>query len=337
MWARDPDTGATNALYANVPNHPDEFNGADNLQFSADWPGYVRAALDDLNGGTSVIAAGTLGRQEPPGDVNDYSEVIPQGQFVVNAIQRAMAKATPLTDDTVAGTESYMDTLADNDDLLAGIGSGRRRRACIDAFEICTIPRSKTPRTSTTPTTTSAPTCPPCGSATSSIRPTRARRSPRSTRRSPIPSRRPLDERRRHGRRHARLLLPARQLHRPAVRLERFRALQRRPGPGQDNADLGPPTPRRSGSRRPPPSRCSRRTTPRSPTSPASSSIPTRSSRRIPRSASTDRRPSRRTALRPSSVTSAGTSATARPVRRRPGTASTTRSPGLAPTTSWRP
>ncbi len=118
MWARDPDTGATNALYANVPNHPDEFNGADNVQFSADWPGYARAALDELNGGTSVIAAGTLGRQEPPGDVDDYSEVIPQGEFVVNAIQRAMAQATPLTDDTVAGTESYMNTLADNDDLL---------------------------------------------------------------------------------------------------------------------------------------------------------------------------------------------------------------------------
>jgi hypothetical protein len=143
MWARDPDSGATNALYANVPNHPDEFNGNDNDQFSADWPGYAREALDDLNGGTSVIGAGTLGRQEPPGDVNDYSEVIPQGEFVVNAIQLAMAQATPLTDDTVAGTESYMDTLADNDDLLLGIDLwGPSGGACIDAFEICTIPRS---------------------------------------------------------------------------------------------------------------------------------------------------------------------------------------------------
>ena len=44
MWARDPDTGATNALYANVPNHPDQFNGEDNLGFSADWPGYARRA-----------------------------------------------------------------------------------------------------------------------------------------------------------------------------------------------------------------------------------------------------------------------------------------------------
>ncbi len=143
MWARDPDTGATNALYANVPNHPDEFNGTDNVQFSADWPGYARAALDRLNGGTSVIAAGTLGRQEPPGDVDDYSEVIPQGEFVVNAIQRAMAQATPLTDATVAGTESYMDTLADNDDLLLGIALwGPTSGGCFDDFELCTIPRS---------------------------------------------------------------------------------------------------------------------------------------------------------------------------------------------------
>jgi PKD repeat protein len=143
MWARDPVSGATNALYANVPNHPDQFNGADNMQFSADWPGYARSALDDLNGGKSVIAAGTLGRQEPPGDVDDYSEVIPQGEFVVNAIQLAMAQASPLTDDTVAGTESHMDTLADNDDLLLGISLwGPTNGACVDAFEICTIPRS---------------------------------------------------------------------------------------------------------------------------------------------------------------------------------------------------
>ena len=142
MWARDPDTGATNALYANVPNHPDQFNGADNVQFSADWPGYVRSALDGLHGGTSVIAAGTLGRQEPPGDVDEYSEVIPQGEFVVNAIHRAMAQATPLTDNTVAGTESYMETPADNANLLQGIALwGPTGGACIDQVKLCTIPR----------------------------------------------------------------------------------------------------------------------------------------------------------------------------------------------------
>lgn len=143
MWARDPDTGATNALYANVPNHPDQFNGEDDLEFSADWPGYTRAALDELNGGTSVIAAGTLGRQEPPGSVVEYSEVEYQGQIVVNQIQRAMAQATPLTSDEIAGSEKYLSSLADNSDLLLGMNLfSPPVGACIDAFEICTIPRS---------------------------------------------------------------------------------------------------------------------------------------------------------------------------------------------------
>ena len=44
LWARDPATGATNALYVNVPNHPDQFDGADQKQFSADFPGYVRTS-----------------------------------------------------------------------------------------------------------------------------------------------------------------------------------------------------------------------------------------------------------------------------------------------------
>lgn len=146
MWARDPQTGATNALYANVPNHPDQFNGEDNLAFSADWPGFARRKLDELNGGTAVIAAGTLGRQEPPGSIPTYDEVIPQGQYVVNQIQRTMAKATPLTSDTIAGTEAYLLTPADNEDLLLGMNLFKTfNGACLDSEEICTIPRSTSP------------------------------------------------------------------------------------------------------------------------------------------------------------------------------------------------
>ena len=51
LWARDPATGATNALYVNVPNHPDQFDGAGQQQFSADFPGYVRHKLDIALGG----------------------------------------------------------------------------------------------------------------------------------------------------------------------------------------------------------------------------------------------------------------------------------------------
>lgn len=146
MWARDPETGATNAVYASVPNHPDQFNGGANGMFSADWPGYARRALDELNGGTTVIGPGTLGRQEPPGSVNTYEEVIPQGKIVANAIQRTLAQATPITDATIAGSEQYMQTVADNDDLLFAMNLyNPPAGVCVDAFEICTIPRSTVP------------------------------------------------------------------------------------------------------------------------------------------------------------------------------------------------
>jgi len=145
MWAKDPETGATNGLYANVPNHPDQFNGEDADAFSADWTGYARKKLDELNGGTAVIGAGTLGRQEPPGSDPSYNEVIPQGEYVANEIQRTMAKATPLTTDTIAGSERYMQMVADNSELILAMNLyAPPFGACIDDFEICTIPRSTT-------------------------------------------------------------------------------------------------------------------------------------------------------------------------------------------------
>lgn len=149
MWARDPRTGATNGLYANVPNHPDQFQGRryPSPVFSSDWPGYARRALDELNGGTSVIAAGTLGRQEPPGSNPLYEEVIPQGQYVANEIQRTMAKAAPLTDGSLGGSETPISFLADNAALTGLIDTFNPANPldlvsnCFGAQ--CSIPRSK--------------------------------------------------------------------------------------------------------------------------------------------------------------------------------------------------
>jgi len=146
MWARDPQTGATNALYANVPNHPDQFRGEAHNKLSADWPGYARKALDAQNGGTAVIAAGTLGRQEPPGSVNTYDEVIPQGEYVANEIQRTLAKATPLTSDEIAASEKHFTFAADNAALINLIEGYRPPNgACLDGVGYCAIPRSKAP------------------------------------------------------------------------------------------------------------------------------------------------------------------------------------------------
>lgn len=146
MWARDPKTGATNAIYANVPNHPDQFRGEAHNKLSADWPGYARNMLDAQNGGVAVIAAGTLGRQEPPGSVNTYDEVIPQGEYVANEIQRTLAKATPLTSDTIAASEKHFLFEADNAALIGLIEGYRNpQTACLDSLGYCPIPRSKAP------------------------------------------------------------------------------------------------------------------------------------------------------------------------------------------------
>jgi PKD repeat protein len=142
LWARDPATGATNALYVNVPNHPDQFHGANQKQFSADFPGYVRRKLDATIGGTSVIAAGTLGRQEPPGQIETYDEVERQGEYVADAIQLALADARPLTSNVIASTESSMNTTADNAGLLQLMQLNAMGPACYSGK--CTIPRAIT-------------------------------------------------------------------------------------------------------------------------------------------------------------------------------------------------
>jgi hypothetical protein len=145
LWARKPGTGATLGLYANVPVHPDQFRGSKYRQMSADYPGYVRKALDDQLGGTSVIAEGTLGRQEAMGGIDDYSEVQRQGHFITNAIERALARAKPITDPTLAGAESYITVPAHNAALLALLYLNVQSFQCSEELGACTIDRAVKP------------------------------------------------------------------------------------------------------------------------------------------------------------------------------------------------
>lgn len=145
LWARDPQTKATNAIYVNIPNHPDQFRAEDYNKFSADVPGYVRKVLDEQIGGTAVVASGTLGRQEPPGSNPAYSEVIPQAEFDINQIPQTLGTATPVTRGGVDGAQERFTTEADNSDLLTLISGFMGAGSCIDEFEYCTIPRSRAP------------------------------------------------------------------------------------------------------------------------------------------------------------------------------------------------
>jgi len=100
----------------------------------------VRRKLDATIGGTSVIASGTLGRQEPPGQIETYDEVERQGEYVADAIQLALADAKPLTSDVLASTESFMSTTADNAGLMQLMQLNAMGPACYGGK--CTIPRS---------------------------------------------------------------------------------------------------------------------------------------------------------------------------------------------------
>ncbi|MDM0113743.1 PKD domain-containing protein [Variovorax sp. J22R133] len=156
LWARDPKTGATNALYVSIPTHPDQFrpfNGAITQGFSADVPGYVRKQMDDTIGGTSVVGSGTLGRQEPPGKNPDYAEVSYQGEYLLNALHLAMAQAAPLKTDTIGSSETLSTSItvgssAGNQGLLslmkynapsAGLG-GPNCNAALGGT--CSVPRA---------------------------------------------------------------------------------------------------------------------------------------------------------------------------------------------------
>ena len=123
LWAREPGTGATIGMYADVPVHVDQYDptAAGNNQWSADYPGYVRTRLAQLFGGTEVLAQGTLGRQETIGADPSYNEVVKQGTFVTNAIARALTHAHRITNPSLEADNVSFTTAAQNEGLLAGM------------------------------------------------------------------------------------------------------------------------------------------------------------------------------------------------------------------------
>ena len=123
LWAKKPGNGATIGMYADVPVHVDEYDPTrpGNNQFSADYPGYVRDQIAKDFGGTSVIAAGTLGRQEGIGAAGDWNEVTKQGRFIYNQMLHALTHAHRITDTTLAANTQSFSTAAENQGLLAAM------------------------------------------------------------------------------------------------------------------------------------------------------------------------------------------------------------------------
>jgi PKD domain-containing protein len=157
LWARDPETDATIGLYANVPTHADIVNGVGHHVISADHIGVERDLLDADLGGTSVVAMGTLGRQETIVQVGGLDQASNVGHYVTNEIERALAHARPITDPTLIAAERYLLVPATNPALLAlnagNMAADPAGKAtgdpigthCVPGVDICTIDRSILP------------------------------------------------------------------------------------------------------------------------------------------------------------------------------------------------
>ncbi len=147
LWARDPATKATLGLYANVPVHADVVNGVGLDLMSADHIGVERDLLDVDLGGTSVIAMGTLGRQEAIVQTDGLAAANRLGTYVANEIERALATAEPITDTTLASSEQYV-VVPGTNPLLAALNYGNAAPGCpcnVPGIDTWTIDRAITP------------------------------------------------------------------------------------------------------------------------------------------------------------------------------------------------
>ena len=157
LWARDPSTGATIGLYANVPTHADIVNGVGHHTISADHIGVERSSLDQDLGGTSVVAMGTLGRQETIVQVGGIDQAEHVGRYVTNEIERALKNAKPITSGVLRAAEQYLLVPATNPALLALNAANKAADPagevtgdpiathCVPGVDICTIDRAILP------------------------------------------------------------------------------------------------------------------------------------------------------------------------------------------------
>ncbi len=125
LWARDPRSGATIGLYANVPVHADIVDGSQIDAMSADHIGVARRAIEHELGGTAILAMGTLGRQESIVQAKGPVESQRVGDFVANRIRWALGAAAPVTDGTLAAASIGVSVPATGVPLLALQVAGR--------------------------------------------------------------------------------------------------------------------------------------------------------------------------------------------------------------------
>jgi PKD domain-containing protein len=142
-------SGRSLATFASVPAHGDIVEGSGEEQLSADYFGFVRAALDERLGGTNIVGPATLGREETPVQVGGFGPSLWFSGVVTSIVGRALADAKPVTDDTIASGESFVRVAGTNPALLALNTAWRlpdeQKAQMADASGIYPIDRSMEP------------------------------------------------------------------------------------------------------------------------------------------------------------------------------------------------
>ncbi len=113
-----PATGATIGVFASVPTHGAHVCGQCLRILSADYFGAVRAQLDRLLGGVSVVGPASLGRLESPVETTGFRNMEWISGVISNDLLAALSHAHWITSTTLAAHESTLSFVVTNAALL---------------------------------------------------------------------------------------------------------------------------------------------------------------------------------------------------------------------------
>ncbi len=119
LRAVKPATGATIGVFASVPTHGAHVCGQCLGVLSADYFGAVRAELDRLLGGVSVVGPASLGRLESPVETTGFKNMEWISRVIANDLLEALSHARWITSKKLEAHESTLHFTATNAALLA--------------------------------------------------------------------------------------------------------------------------------------------------------------------------------------------------------------------------
>lgn len=114
-----PSTGATIGTFVNVPAHPVIIDGAARRILGGDYIAVLRVDIERGLGGTAVVGPSTLGRQEPPVQTTDFTQLSFYAHALYGLVAQALATAHWIDQSTVAAHDSFLRVPVTNLALLA--------------------------------------------------------------------------------------------------------------------------------------------------------------------------------------------------------------------------